>query len=124
MSRSPARKYSPDSAALAGQLVVGRREGARLALHRLGDDRRDVQPDVARLLELPLDLVRVAELDEVDVLQERLEGDPELGLAHERQRAVRLSVEPPDGGEGGGLLGVEAGQSSGPLDPSAVVVSW
>ena len=83
----------------ARPVVVGGHDRPRLALHRLGHHGGDVQPHIARFLELPLHLVGVAELDEIDVLQKRLEGDPELSLAHERQRAVRLAMKTTDGGD-------------------------
>src|SRR5204863_65609 len=62
------------------------------------------------------------ELDEVDVLQERLEGDAELGLPHERQRTVRLPVEAPDRRDETRLLGVQAGQLHRPLPRVGAVV--
>src|SRR3989442_933670 len=131
MSRSPARKYSPAWAAWPGRssssvtliaAMPGARDRPRLARHRPAHHGGDVQPHIARFLELPLHLVGVAELDEIDILQERLEGDPVLRLAHERQRAVRLAVEPANRGDESGFLGVEAGQLHGPLDRVGAVI--
>jgi len=63
-----------------------------------------------------LDRPRVAEGDEEDVLEEGLEGHPELALAHEGERAVGLAVEAAHARDEAGLARVEPGELHRPLD--------
>src|SRR5882724_967169 len=103
--------------------IFRRHDRPRLPLDRLGPDRRDIQTHIAGLLELPLDLVGVPELDEIDILKQRLEGDAVLRLAHQRERPVRLAVEPADRRDESGLLGIKARQLHRPFDGVGAIVN-
>ncbi len=98
------------------QVVVGRHDGAGLALHRFADEGRDVEADHVADLELLLQGVGVAVGHEPGTGHERLEGHAELALAAYAQAAHRLAVEGPRGGDdaqhvvGLLLVGVDLGE--------------